>query len=223
MDFDAISWRKSCGMTEPDLVQALLCAIASGDDAATEVAAQALVGRRSLLPALRPLLTDADPDRRWWAVRTLALIGGEDAARLMIEHLTDDDEPTRCAAALGLGELRYSQAISALVAHLADNSGWVRDSAADALAMLGEAAISALVEALADRRDGVRVRAAGALHRILLAPSQGASTTPEIARVYLPAINALYLALNDPNRLVRHHAQQTLDRLGLLETVWVAL
>ena len=169
MAFDAISWRKSCRMTEPDLVQALLSAIASGDDAATEAAAQALAGKRSLLPALRPLLTDADPDRRWWAVRTLALIGGDDAARLIIERLADDDEPTRCAAALGLGELRYSQATSALVARLADDSGWVRDSAADALAMLGEPAITALVEALADHRDGVRVRAASALRRILLA------------------------------------------------------
>jgi HEAT repeat protein len=208
-------------MTEPDLVQALLSAIASGDDAATEAAVQALAGKRSLLPALRPLITDADPDRRWWAVRTLALIGGEDAARLIIERLADDDEPTRCAAALGLGELRYSQATSALVACLTANSGWVRDSAADALAMLGEAAISALVEALADHRDGVRVRAASALRRILLARDQEADTTPEIARDRLPAITALFAALNDPNRLVRHHAQQTLDRLGLLETVWV--
>jgi HEAT repeat protein len=123
---------------------------------------------------------------------------------------------------LGLGELRYSQATSALVARLADDSGWVRDSAADALAMLGEPALAALVEALVDHRDGVRVRAASALHRILLAPSQEASAPPEIALVYLPAINALFLALNDPNRLVRHHAQHTLDRLGLLETVWVA-
>jgi HEAT repeat protein len=209
-------------MTEPDLVQALLSAIASGDDVAAEGACQALAGKRSLLPALRPLLTDVDPDRRWWAVRTLALIGSDAAARLMIERLADDDEPTRCAAALGLGELRYSQAIPALIARLADESGWVRDCAADALAMLGEPAIAALVEALVDHRDGVRVRAASALHRILLAPSQEASTPLEIARVHPPAINALFLALNDPNRLVRHHAQQTLDRLGLLETVWVA-
>jgi len=209
-------------MSEFDLVQALLSAVASGDDMTTETAAQALGRRRSLLPALRPLLTDADPDRRWWAVRTLALIGGEDAARLLVERLADDDEPTRCGAALGLGELRYSQAISALAARLADDSGWVRECAADALAMLGEPAIAALVEALADHRDGVRVRAASALRRILLAPASEAGATPEIARDRLPAINALFSALNDPNRLVRHHAQQTLDRLGLLETVWTA-
>ena len=70
-------------MTEFDLVQALLGAIASGDDADTEAVSQALAGRSSLVPALRPLLTDADPNRRWWAVRTLALIGGVDAARLI--------------------------------------------------------------------------------------------------------------------------------------------
>ena len=209
-------------MTESDLVQALLSAVACGDDAATEATVQALAGWQSLLPALRPLLTDADPDRRWWAVRTLALIGGDNAARLMIERLTDEDESTRCAAALGLGQSGHSQATSALVARLADDSGWVRDCAADALAMLGDPAIPALVGALADQRDGVRVRAASALRRILLAAASGAGATPEIARDRLPAINALFRALNDPNRLVRHHAQQTLDRLGLLETVWVA-
>ena len=209
-------------MTESDLIQALLSAIASGDDVATEATVQTLAGRKSLLPALRPLLTDADPDRRWWTVRTLALIGGEDAARLIIERLADVDEPTRCAAALGLGELRYSQATSALVARLADDSGWMRDCAADALAMLGAPAIAALVEALADHRDGVRVCAASALRRILRTPASEAGANPEIARGRLPAINALFRALNDPNRLVRHHAQQTLDRLGLLDTVWVA-
>ena len=94
-------------MTESDLIQALLSAIASRDGTATEAASQTLTGRRSLLSALRPLLTDVDPDRRWWAVRTLALIGGEDAARLITERLADDDEPTRCAAALGLGALRH--------------------------------------------------------------------------------------------------------------------
>ena len=208
-------------MSEPDLVQALLSAIASRADAATETASQALAGRRSLLPALRPLLTDADPDRRWWAVRTLALLGGEAAARLMIERLADDDESTRCAAALGLGTLRYHQATSALIARLADDSGWVRDCAADVLAMLGEPAIDALVEALADHRDGVRVRGASALRRILLAWKQESGASGELARPYLSAINALFRALNDPNPLVRYHAQQTLDRLGLLETVWV--
>jgi HEAT repeat protein len=222
MALGSSNWRSSWVMTELDLVQLLLSAIATGDDAATEVASRALAGRRSLVPALRPLLTDVDPDRRWWAVRTLALIGGEDAARLIVERLADSDEATRCAAALGLGQLRYSQAAPALIARLADHGGWVRDSAADALAMLGEAAIAALVEALADHRDGVRVRAASALRRILLAPAQEAGANSETARTYIPAINALFGALNDPNRLVRHHAQQTLDRLGLLETVWVA-
>lgn len=207
-------------MSESDLVQALLSAVDSGDDMITEAAAQALAGRRSLLPALRPLLTDADPNRRWWGVRTLALVGGEDAARLIIERLNDDDEPTRCGAALGLGELRYNQGTSALVARLADDSGWVRDSAADALVMLGEPAVTALVEALADRRDGVRVRAASALRRILLELASQSGAASETARHHLPAIKALFHALNDPNRLVRHHAQQTLDRLELLETAW---
>jgi HEAT repeat protein len=207
-------------MTESDLIQALVSAVASRDDVAAEVAAQALAGKTYLLPALRPLLADVDPNRRWWAVRTLALVGGDDAARLLIEGLADPDESTRCAAALGLGELRFTQAIAALVGRLADDSGWVRDSAADALAMLGALAVAALTEALADHRDGVRVRAASALRRILVS-ERAANATESIIRCHLAAIGALFLALNDPNRLVRHNAYQALDQLGLLETVFV--
>lgn len=213
-------------MTQPELahttdaIQVLLDAIARRDDTATERAAQACTGQMTLAPALRPLLADANPDRRWWAVRTLALIGGREAAQLLLAHLTDTDEPIRCAAALALGELAVTDAIPALVLRLADPSGWVRDSAGDALALIGEAALPALVEAIGDAREGVRVRAAGALRKIVVPRLNGQPTTAYPPHVW-PAIGALYQALNDPNRLVRHNAYEALDRLRLLETVLV--
>jgi HEAT repeat protein len=198
-------------MEKPDLIQNLLDAIAAGDDEATERAAQACAGQQALLPALRPLLASADPDRRWWTVRTLALVGGSEAVPLLMERLADADEATRCAAALGLGQL-YGEpgapdAIPALCACLADASGWVRDSAADGLAIIGEPAVPALVEAMADSRDGVRVRAASALRRIK-------SLQPA-------ALGALFRALNDPNYLVHQHAYQALDSMGLLDNLIV--
>jgi Uri superfamily endonuclease len=61
--------------TPVETIQALLDAIDAGDDEAAERVAQTCAGQTVLLPALRPLLADADPDRRWWAVRTLAVIG----------------------------------------------------------------------------------------------------------------------------------------------------
>lgn len=204
-----------------DLIQALLTAIQAGDDAATERAAQALAGNTEVLPALRPLLTDAEADRRWWAVRTLALIGGDESCALLTARLTDPDEATRCAAALGLGQLRSAEAIPALIARLADGSGWVRDAAGDALALIGEPALAALTQALADARDGVRVRASGALRKITVGALAGRRSA-EFNPQFWPAIGALFTALNDPNKLVRHNAYEALDRLGLLETVFIA-
>ena len=145
--------------THEDTVRALLDAISAGDDAAAERVAQTCAGQRVLLPAFRPLLADADPDRRWWAVRALAVIGGAEAGTLLVSRLSDSDDATRCAAALGLGQLRGAAAVPALTARLDDDSGWVRDTAADALAMIGEPALPALVETLGVGRDGARVRA----------------------------------------------------------------
>ena len=201
-----------------DTLQALLDAISAGDDGAAERTAQACTGQTALLPAVRPLLVDSDPDRRWWAVRMLASLGGDEAGALLVTRLSDPDEATRCAAALGLGQLRTSDAIPALTAHLADTSGWVRDSAADALAMIGEPALPALVEALRDGRDSIRVRAAGALRKAVIGALTGRRSA-EFEPQFWPAIGALFTALNDPNRLVRHNAYEALDRLGLLETV----
>ena len=204
--------------THKDTVQALLNAIRAGDDATAERVAQTCTGQTVLLPALRPLLADADPDRRWWAVRALAAIGGTEASSLLESRLRDPDEATRCAAALGLGQLRATAAVPALMAQLSDANGWVRDTAADALAMIGEPALPALVEMLNDGQEGARVRTAGALRKIVvgaLADRQTAEFEPQ----FRPAIGALFTALNDPNRLVRHNAYEALDRLGLLETV----
>ncbi len=204
-----------------DLIQALLMALTECDDGATEAAAQACAGRADLIPALRPLLADADADRRWWGVRVLALVGGAQAATLAEARLADPDEATRCAAALALGQLRAAGSISALIATLADESGWVRDSAADALALFGEPALPALVTALADARDGVRVRAAMALRK-LVTPALAGLTLSTYPPQFWPALTALFQALNDPNRLVRHNAYEALDKLGLLEIVLIA-
>lgn len=204
-----------------DLIEALLSALAAGDDEAAEAAAQACAGRADLIPALLPLLADADADRRWWGVRALALMGGAEAAALAEARLADPDEATRCAAALALGQLRAVASIPALVAALADGSGWVRDSAADALAMIGEPALPALLAALADARDGVRVRAAMGLRK-LVTPALAGLPLSAYPPQFGPALTALFQALNDPNRLVRHNAYEALDKLGLLESVLIA-
>jgi HEAT repeat protein len=204
-----------------DLIQGLLDAISAGDDEQTERVCRAFASQPGVLPALRPLLGDPNADRRWWAVRSLALIGGQEAERLLVERLEDEDEATRCAAALALGELRAEHAIPHLLAALCDSSGWMRDSAADALSMIGEPAMPALVDAMADRRDPIRVRATRALCRIV-GPALKGKTLNEYEPKFYPALTALYTALNDPNRLVRTNAFDTLNGLGLFEQVYIA-
>jgi HEAT repeat protein len=209
-------------MTKPDLIQALLDAIAAGDDERTDAAARACAGQRHLLPALRPLLADQDTERRWWAVRTLAVIGDTGAGPLLVGRLSDPDVAVRCAAALALGSMQDGEAVPALAACLADANGWVRDSAADALALIGYPAVAALVEAMRDERDGVRVRAASALRRIA-----GAGGKPghdlDIHSPRGQAIGALFRGLQDPNYLVHEHSRDALERLGLLDNVIVTL
>ncbi len=180
---------KTTDAAQPDLIAALIEALEIGDDAA-EAAVQTLAGRSDLLPALRPLLADNDADRRWWAVRALAVLGGSAAAAAAAEHLADPDEATRCASALALGQFRGAAHMDALAAALTDRSGWVRDSAADALAMIGEPALRALVAALTDPRAGVRLRAANAARKMVVSHLQGLRVS-DFPAGYWPAINAL--------------------------------
>jgi HEAT repeat protein len=204
-----------------DLIQALLDAIAAEDDEQAEHVVEAFAVLPGVLPAVRPLLGDPDANRRWWAVRSLALISGDEAKRLLAEHLSDSDEPTRCAAALGLGQLRSEPAIPQLLTALTDPSGWVRDSSADALSMIGVPALPGLVETMDDTRDGVRVRASRAIGRIV-GPALAGKTLNEYGREFIPALTVLYTALNDPNRLVRANAYDTLNGLGLFDQVYIA-
>ena len=109
----------------PDALKAFLDSVAAGDDARAEEAALALshrlaerrrqtsvgeASRRTLsdavLTALRDMLADADPDRRWWAARGLAAVGNRAAQELLITTLADPDPDVRACAAQGLANSR---------------------------------------------------------------------------------------------------------------------
>ncbi|MEZ4767072.1 MAG: HEAT repeat domain-containing protein [Caldilineales bacterium] len=198
-------------MTNPEF-ETLLAAIRSGDDELTENAVQALYHNGDgSLDRLVAMAGSGDDDVRWWAVRALASAAEENqrqrafAMPVLMQALSDGDDSVRCLAALSLGQLHATSAVPALVLLLADPSGWVRGAAADGLAMMGEAAVPALGSALHDDQEGVRVRAAYALHKIRSMSS---------ARWLFPA-------LNDPNPIVHTYVYETLDDLGLLNTVLV--
>ncbi len=198
-------------MTAP-LLEPLLRAIAADDDEAAEAAVAGLSTLNgAALPYLMTLSRADDDNQRWWGVRAVAELAEEhptereQAIPTLLSALNDSEDSIRCVAALGLGQMQAASAIPALALLLADPSGWVRGAAANALALMGEPAVPALGEALQDPREGVRVRAAYALNKIKSVRS---------ARWLFPA-------LNDPNHIVHTYAYETLDELGMLNTVLV--
>ncbi len=185
-------------MTE--VFQMFLEAIAAGDDARTEEAALALAdGGEEVLSSLCDLLSDADPDRRWWAVRGLAAVGGPAAGEAIIAALEDADPDVRACAVVALAKLRPVEAVGPLTAHLSDPSAYVARLTADALARFGPAAADALITALEEGDTAARAGAARALRTIEAEE----------------AIPALYAALDDPSAIVTHYAQEALERMGV--------
>jgi len=167
--------------------------------------------------------TDA-ADLRWWAVRALAHCGTADSAAILATFLVDpadnggsnaenvpeDDAALLCAtAALAFGHLhqREPQAVHPylhnVAAQLSHKDGFVRQAASEALALCGDAAVPALEKVLAGTNDGARSRAAYALRKIGSFAVAG----------------ALFQHLNDPHYLVRLHAYEGLDAMGLLDNM----
>jgi len=183
-----------------DALQVFLDTVVAGDDARTEEAALALSNLGdAVLPPLRDLLADADPDRRWWAARALAAVGTPAARELLIAALADPDPDVRACAAQGLGELHAEEAVAGLVRCLADPSPFVSRIAADSLARVGPPAVPALIAALQEGDVLARVGAARALS--IIQPEE--------------AIPALCAALDDPSATVTYYAEEALEQMGV--------
>jgi len=185
-------------MTEA--LKVFLDSIAAGDDARTEEAALA-VGRLGDVPlsALRDLLQDPDPDRRWWAARALAAVGTKGARTLLIAALSDSDTDVQACATQGLGELQAEEAVPQLVRCMATPSSFVSRIASDSLARIGRPAVPALIAALKGGEAPARSGAARALR--IIQPQE--------------AIPALCAALDDPSAVVTHYAEEALERMGV--------
>ncbi len=196
-------------------LQNFLAAIDSEQDEQAEAQASHLTAADE--PDLLSLLSTTDANRRWWAVRALALWGTPTAILSLQSALVDEDAALRAAAALALGHLAtrapaaVRPTLAGLAAKLADDEGMVRQAVADALVMCGDDAVPALVAILRNQaqsgHEGARTRAAYALRKIAT----------------MKAAGALYHCLNDDNYLVRMYAQEGLDEMGLLENILVTL
>jgi HEAT repeat protein len=183
-----------------DRLQAFLDAVVAGDDLRTEESATALseMGDKAT-PAPRDLLADLDPDRRWWAVRALAAVAGDAAARLLTTALEDVDPDVRACAVVALSKIKPQEAIGPLVARLSDCSAYVARLTVDGLAQFGQPAADALISAL--RHGDTAARAGPARALSVIQPEE--------------AIPVLYQALDDPSALVPHYADEAPEKMGV--------
>jgi len=121
-------------------------------------------GREDAAHLVERAMNDADAGVRTGAMRTLAVLRGEHAAKLALDHLDDDDLHIRASAAASLlggsdpeGVRRAEEVLAALVA---DDDQEVRAETARALGQVADPTASDVVVQLLYDRDLSVVRAA---------------------------------------------------------------
>lgn len=176
-----------------------LAQLFSGDDDRAQAALAQLTEADA--PALTEALARGSADERWWAVRALAALAPahESALAALLTAAADSDADLRAAVFHALGETRAPEAVISLLFALSDPSPYLSRLAADALIRIGSPAVPGLLRALEhDAVASVRTHAARAL-ALIGDPA---------------AIPALFCALDDDSALVRHWADDGLERLG---------
>lgn len=145
--------------------QALIRALKEGDAGLRDVATDALIKLgEPAVPLLIACLNDGDPTVQERAARALGKLGDARAVEPLIaslrriDVLKDPDGDVCKAAAEALGDLRDARAVQPLIGCLTGHSG-AADSAARALARLGEPGIQALLECV-KHQDYMALKAA---------------------------------------------------------------
>lgn len=195
-------------------LETLLAALSGGevDDAAAEaalVACMALPADESAVVFARmtALAAAPAPDRRWWALRALAILPHVDPAPQLIAALHDPDAAVRQCAALGLRRHPDWRAVAALAAALSDLDPLAARLAGDALSAIGAEAVPVLIELLSSENPP---GAAGAFQ-----PATRLGALRALAAIGDPrAIPVLFAAL-DGSTLEEYWAGAGLERLGV--------
>ncbi len=178
---------------------AFLADLTCGDEGRAEVAARSLAEIGApIVPALGQLLESADPDQRWWSVRTLAQMTSP-RADWLIRALGDASPDVRAAAALALSGHPTEEAAAALTIALQDEDSVVAILAVNALVAIGKPAVQLLLDELPRANPRGRIQIMRALaelrdHR---------------------AIRVMMNAVEGDSAMLRYWAQEGLERLGL--------
>ncbi len=162
-------------------------------------AAYDLVGTKSVvvLPALRELLSNADPKLRSTGVKALA--GYDEARPWILERLNDTDSDVIVAAIGALKRFGGAEFVAGLCVALRHPDRNVRWEAARTLIDVGNAtAVPALLESLEDKDENVRMFSANALQKF-------GDTA---------AVPGLLKALHDDSQSVRRDSRDALIKIG---------
>lgn len=145
------------------------------------------------------ILQTGNPDDRAVAIDYLGENRYAPAVPYLSQLVAESDPGTRFLAAKALGRIgdEAESAVPTLLEALRANDMFLRMAITGALIQIGHPAVPGLVKALFDKNPAVRRASAKALGKI------GSKR----------AINALEVAVRDPDEGVRRLSQQALDRL----------
>ena len=184
-------------MTDLD---SLLSDLTSGDDELAEKAALAIQGYgQNAVTKLSQLITDPDPDIRWWAVRALAEFYDGNTTDLIINTLGDDDQDVKQCALLAMRNRPDSNAIPILTHFLGDERPLHSRLAVDALVAIGKDATHALLEIL-DHGD----------HLAQLAAIQALAMIGDYT-----SVSALFHQLDSSSAIIDYWANEGLKKMGI--------
>lgn len=183
-----------------DDLHALLEDLTGGDEALAEAAAIGL-GRHgeAALSLLRELLSAAETESRWWAVRALAEIAHPETGLLLAQALDDADIGVRQCAALALQRQPTAQAAPKLISLLDDEDALLSRLAVDALIALGSPGVLGLVEVMEGGSQVARLQAVRAL--ALIGDERAAAV--------------LFAALEEDSSLMAYWVSEGLDKMGI--------
>jgi HEAT repeat protein len=122
------------------------------------------------VPAVMPLLKDADSGRRAQVMYALAQIADPDSAHVFQQRLLDEDERVRAYAAQGLARIRHPAALEASLNTLNDAPDKLHNDitpAVQTLGTMGLRAVPGLLNLLASDDRMTRLRAQRALEMIV--------------------------------------------------------
>lgn len=193
-------------LDDPHAGEILVRALTSKRHPAARIAVHLDRSPLPLADRLRPLVTDADPEVRFWAAALLGRYTDLRGLERELIPLTDDPDPrVRKAAIESLGRVGDGPAADAAVRLLQDPVGFVRANAVRALGKLDRPDLAGtFIPLLGDRDWWVRFAAKQTLE------TMGTEVW-----------TTLVSCLNDADRFMRNGAAEVFQNLGLLDSLIV--